>query len=442
MSNHNKSGKTEKSGYDMATTSLSKDNERYWMQKVFRHKRASGRGIITEDPAYSVRISYKGRRKAFQLDTANKKTAAVKARDIYRNLVANGWAGTTDEKSAVKTETTIGDVIRVFSEHTTASSKTSAEYIRLLRKVVASINKLTGDKNRFDHVNGGSAKWHAKIDNVLLSDITAAKVNKWRLAFVKKRGTDPEKEKSAKISANTYLTGCRSIFGAKVIDYLRAELNLPDKIAFDEVEKFPRPSMKYKSAFDVMDLMRKAQKELPGIEQDQQWLIFTLAVSTGMRRNEIDKLTWKQIDFEKNQIDLSETKYFKPKAENSGTDVSIDQDISDLLRGYYEQYKSAGEFVIQSDVLPILKSAAPKYRANRHHQVLIKWLRENGVTGNKPIHTLRKEVGSIITEKEGLYAASSFLRHSDIQVTAAHYVDNRKPITSGLGAILAGKEPK
>ena len=122
--------------------------------------------------------------------------------------------------------------------------------------------------------------------------------------------------------------------------------------------------------------------------------------------------------------------------------LSIDQDISDLLRGYYEQYNSAGEFVIQSDVLPILKSAAPKYRANRHHQVLIKWLRENGVTGNKPIHTLRKEVGSIITEKEGLYAASSFLRHSDIQVTAAHYVDNRKPITSGLGAILAGKEPK
>jgi hypothetical protein len=44
-----------------------------------------------------------------------------------------------------------------------------------------------------------------------------------------------------------------------------------------------------------------------------------------------------------------------------------------------------------------------------------------------------------VNEKDGLYAASHFLRHADIQVTAAHYVDNKKTITSGLGALLSGK---
>ena len=148
-------------------------------------------------------------------------------------------------------------------------------------------------------------------------------------------------------------------------------------------------------------------------------------------------MTWSQIDFSKNTINLEATIYFKPKSVNSGTLVSIDPELTEMLRGY--SARITGEFVIEEKVAPRLKSKIAHYRANRHFKALNKWLKENGVTAIKPLHTLRKEAGSLVNQKHGLYAASHFLRHADIQVTAAHYVDNRETITSGLGAIMAGK---
>jgi integrase len=219
--------------------------------------------------------------------------------------------------------------------------------------------------------------------------------------------------------------------------YLTKELELPDKLPFHDVALYKREGMKYTSSFDIVELSMTARNELMGIEQDQQWLIYLLAASAGLRRNEIDKLTWRQINFDNNTISLAATKYFKPKSENSGTLVSVDSDLTEMLRGYRARIK--GEFVIEENIAPRLESKVAHYRANRHFMALNKWLKENGVDDRKPLHTLRKEAGSLVNEKDGLYAASHFLRHADIQVTAAHYVDNKKTITSGLGSIMAGK---
>jgi hypothetical protein len=50
-----------------------------------------------------------------------------------------------------------------------------------------------------------------------------------------------------------------------------------------------------------------------------------------------------------------------------------------------------------------------------------------------------KEYGSLINEKYDLVTAKELLRHSSVGITAAHYVENRKRGTTGLGALLAGK---
>jgi hypothetical protein len=64
------------------------------------------------------------------------------------------------------------------------------------------------------------------------------------------------------------------------------------------------------------------------------------------------------------------------------------------------------------------------------------WLKAHGVRGRKPLHALRKEYGSLINEKYDLVTAKELLRHSSVAVTAAHYVENRKRGTTGLGALL------
>ena len=61
---------------------------------------------------------------------------------------------------------------------------------------------------------------------------------------------------------------------------------------------------------------------------------------------------------------------------------------------------------------------------------------KHGVEGAKPLHTLQKGGGSIIATKAGIHAASQFLRHADIQVTAMHYADHKERVTVDIGALL------
>jgi integrase len=64
------------------------------------------------------------------------------------------------------------------------------------------------------------------------------------------------------------------------------------------------------------------------------------------------------------------------------------------------------------------------------------WLRSKGVSANKPLHELRKEVGAIVATTHGIYAASRYLRHADITTTARHYADQKERISVGLGKLL------
>jgi hypothetical protein len=96
-------------------------------------------------------------------------------------------------------------------------------------------------------------------------------------------------------------------------------------------------------------------------------------------------------------------------------------------------------FVIETANLPIADATFENYRAQAVFERLAAWLKRHGVTARKPIHELRKEFGSMVNRKHGLTAAKDLLRHADIGITAAHYIDSPRKATSGLGALLATK---
>jgi len=76
--------------------SYPKTHVNYW--KVRLEHRTYRRDEITfVVSAWSIRIHFKGFRKSFDLETANREEAAVKARDIYLSLVAKGWSATINE---------------------------------------------------------------------------------------------------------------------------------------------------------------------------------------------------------------------------------------------------------------------------------------------------------------------------------------------------------
>jgi integrase len=92
--------------------------------------------------------------------------------------------------------------------------------------------------------------------------------------------------------------------------------------------------------------------------------------------------------------------------------------------------------VIESPVAPRPAATYSHYRCQRHFDGVSAWLRAEGVNSNKPLHTLRKEFGSQMCAKHGIYAASRALRHADIAITSQHYLDRRRRATVGLGGLL------
>jgi integrase len=93
--------------------------------------------------------------------------------------------------------------------------------------------------------------------------------------------------------------------------------------------------------------------------------------------------------------------------------------------------------VVESDLVPNPKVSYLHYRCFSLFKELCAWLRSHGVKTIRPLHTLRKEFGSVINRAHGIHAASRALRHSSIGITAEIYVDSRVRTTSGLGYLLA-----
>jgi integrase len=133
-------------------------------------------------------------------------------------------------------------------------------------------------------------------------------------------------------------------------------------------------------------------------------------------------------------IRIEATQYFHPKSEDSLGDVEVDPELLGIFRGFHG--RATGDFVIESETAPRLDVTYAHYRCQRLFEGLTEWLRAHDVTGNKPLHTLRKEFGSQVCAKHGIYAASTALRHADIAITSQHYLDRRKRSTVGLGNLL------
>ena len=123
------------------------------------------------------------------------------------------------------------------------------------------------------------------------------------------------------------------------------------------------------------------------------------------------------------------------KSEDSAGDVELDETLCAIFRGY--RARAVGEFVVEHEGGESgLREWGRQYRCNPIFKRSLAWLRANGLNVSKPIHTLRKEAGSMISTKNGIHAASRFLRHSDIQVTAMHYADHKDRVTVDIGGML------
>ncbi len=135
-----------------------------------------------------------------------------------------------------------------------------------------------------------------------------------------------------------------------------------------------------------------------------------LALAAGLRRTEADLLLWDAFEFANSCLRIERTKFYGLKSASSEGVVHLQPEICEFFRQRHAVRK--GDFVIESKREP--KRHLVKYvyyRAVREQRVLNEWLRTNGMDRAKPLQELRREFGSLIDARYGIYEASRSLRY-------------------------------
>lgn len=411
---------------------FSKMDARHWDERLF--KRGAG-------PDWHVQIGFAGCQERFPLKTPNKAAAAGIARDIYISLHSDGWEKTraafkpwTNHVQKIESPT-VGEFLSAIEEHGGIQPITLKSYSRKFRRLIAALVKIKGDASRF-HRGVGSANWRKTVDTVKLSELVPAEINRWKLDYIAAKRGDALAQHHAQTTAQSILRNAKCLFSPRVLRRLadaKIELQMPSPLPFVGVEIGKPTSHRYTSTIDVEKLAREANQELS--RQDPElFKIFLLAFGVGLRRGEIDRLAWAQFNWSKDQINVVVTAHGNTKTESSVAAVDVDPAVMKLFGKFKD--KATGEFVIESSAKPRPGANWHHYRCNCNFKLLTDWLRGKGVDAQKPIHTLRKEFGSRICEKFGIFAASEALRHADIRLTRDYYVDRRGRIHLEVGKML------
>lgn len=450
----------EKNGMGMAwgkePKKFPKSDFRHWEGRVFKNTFRDAGGVTQHAKTYSVRIGHRGRREFFPLGLAGQRASAKRARDIYLSILSEGWEGAVaryrpeapaaavEPLEAAPSVATVGELITAACALSDAREKSLWGYGAALRRIVAGIVGATG-KRKTGPKKGGAAVWRAKLDAGSLDVLTDAAVRAWMLERERAAGADPVARRRVRNTANSTLRMARGLFAKKHLALLREALAgknrlLPEPLPFANVTAFPRQSMRYQSKIDPAILIEKARVELGADPaREGEWLAFLLAFAAGLRKMEIDRLLWSQIDLTRGVVRIEATAHFTAKSEDSLASVPLDAEVVELLRKH--KLAATGPFVLPGREPRPDGGYGQLYRADAVFERLNAWLREQGVDDRKPLHTLRKEVGAVIASRAGLFDAQVFLRHASPATTAAHYADQKNRVSAGLGSFFAPPAP-
>lgn len=434
---------------------VGKSHADYWAPRLTKRS-YSWEGKTVEIPDWQIRIAHLGRREWFNTGTANKTAAAEKARKIYLSLISKGWQPTLNEfkpdMQISKDGCTVGEFLDLVKAVSGLKPVTYEIYAKKFRSLVAGVFGIDGGKTKHDYVNGGHKEWLDRVSGIRLDRLTPDRVNDWKVRELKAASKNPLQLKHASVTVRSILLSSKALFSPNIRKHLT--LRLPSPLPFEGVTLPEAGKSRYKSEIDPAVLLTAAKRELaegiqgedePANPRPELFKMLLLGLGAGLRRDEIDKLQWKQILWDRNAIRIETTEHGSTKSAESEADVDVDPGLLEILKTYLPKPGKASPFVIESAVKPRPQSVKNHhYRANRQFKQLVLWLRGKGITSRNALHALRKEFGSQICAQAGIFAASTALRHSSINLTREYYIDKKQAAVFQLSKLLetpASTEP-
>jgi integrase len=380
----------------------------YWLDRVFKPS-GSDNGI------WWVQVQHAGRRHAVGLNTADKRTAANRAASFYGDVRGKGWdvalAVLEPDKRGAKVGTTVGAVVATL-ERLDLRERTRHNYASAIRWWAAQVLGVKPGKKEFSR---RSEEYNAAVDAVALATFTPTKAEEIRDRFISAKKGDAKAERSARVSMKSRLRNAKA--GIRAAEKL-GRLEIPAPKPFDGVVVAGATASGYRSTFDPVSLIRSAKETLHPADPDA-YLAVLLALGAGLRRGEIENLRWRSVDTARQQVRVELSGAWQGKNLQSESAVDVDGGLLTELEK---------------------RRAGPDDPVVTHGSVeaAVRWLRQQGIADNKPLHALRKEFGSIVCQTADLLTASKQLRHSSLAVTASVYVESRRKASPNIGAMLGG----
>lgn len=428
-----------------------KTHANYWKSRL-EHRTYTRDDKTFEVAEWSVRIFFRGVRRSFNLGSANKEDAATKARDIYLSLVAKGWSATVAQlvpkSEVVRNESgaTVGEFIAEVERTSNLKMKTFRRYAQYFRMLAAQIQGVKTDRSRYNYHGGGLNRWRERVDAIPLSAITPAAVADWKIAYLRRAGSDPRRKFEVNRSFNSALRHCKSLFSSQIINKPNFTVRIPrfkvpdgqlgerEAYWFDTVDFERVGSMKFQAPAGVTyeRLVSKARNELRA-EHPEPYKLFLLCLCAGLRRAEADVCLWTQLNPEDSSIRIEANEFIEPKHGSGGT-VYVDPPLMKELLSFKRE--DSESFIVNSTRgwKPVMYQ---RYRCEPHWRTLLDWLEDNGIRARKKVHELRKLFGDAIVKQNGIFAGSAQLRHSTIQMTASHYTDPRQRAVLPVGRLFS-----
>ena len=155
-----------------------------------------------------MQIQHANRRSWINLGTANRAQAALEARKLYEELRANGWQETLrrrkpdDPALAKKASATIGEYLEAVKAKSALYVKTVEGYAVALRKIAADIHALSDTAEKKSPILREA--WRAKVNAIKLRTLRTEKIENWRVDFIRRKGINPVKEKSARVRQTVF----------------------------------------------------------------------------------------------------------------------------------------------------------------------------------------------------------------------------------------------
>lgn len=384
------------------------------------------------------------------LGTPNKAAGADKARRIYLSLIGKGWQATIEQfkpdMEVAKDGASVGEFLAQVKAVSGLKPVTYEIYAKKFRSLVAGTFGINGGRAKYDYVKGGHLAWLEKVHAVRLDKLTPDRVNKWKVGELRAASPNPLQLKHASVTVRSILLSSKALFAPAIRKHLA--LRLPSPLPFEGVTLPEAGKSRYKSEINPALLLAAAKRELAeGIQGEGEatsprpelFKILLLALGAGLRRDEIDKLQWSQIQWHRNVIRVETTEHGGTKSADSEAEVDVDPGLLEILKGCLPKPGQGSPFVIASRIKPRPQSVSSHhYRCNRQFKELIGWLRGKGVRSRNALHALRKEFGSQICAQAGIFAASAALRHSSITLTREYYVDKKQPAVFAVSQLLDG----